>query len=230
MNGKTASLLVLCATACSAIFPLPNVTFGQGPSQSERSVGPLVVVKIHVIELNPQKIRRLGVDFRVPLGTEFLYPFNDEEDHKSDASRVLGFCDALRQFDCARIIAEPQLVMATGREGSLEIDDHLRLKILPLKVDNRKVELEYSLALSHVDANRVAQDLGNRQLVIASNFVGDMGKTHCLSASKRWTIDDQDVPHERLLLVLLSADYPPAEVLDEATRQTDVPMKDLPQR
>lgn len=80
-----------------------------------------VLVHLKVVELSPEKLRRLGMDFSAASADRVPQPrfdFSGPASAVVDAKLLDGFVTALQHDSLARVLAEPNIVTLNGRPAS----------------------------------------------------------------------------------------------------------------
>jgi hypothetical protein len=142
LSASRASWLFCCA------LTLAPIVSGRGDERPPAAPNKLVVqAEFKIVEVSTTKLRNLGFDWAqlAPAGQQGKSI--DDVLKSAGTDGFVGFLEALRQNNLARVLAEPTVATLDGRPASFAVGD-TRLDIVPIVMGNGRVRLEYRIELA----------------------------------------------------------------------------------
>jgi hypothetical protein len=193
---------------CAIAFAVCSTCFSDEPArQSPKKL----VVEVKVVEVATTKLRNLGFDWTQLAPDGVKHESIDEVLQSAAADRLIGFLEALRQNNLARVLAEPTIATLDGRPASLAVGS-TRLDIVPVVLGDGHVRLEYRIELaaqqkepSRLGAKRET-DAKTSPLRLDSAAELELGKTAVVGRTKTNTQSPDGKSQETETLVFVRVD------------------------
>jgi hypothetical protein len=212
-------------TSCAILFSFVALSRAE---ESGRASPLKLVVEVKVVELNLDKIRRLGFDWAqlAPDGGEKKYDIIQILNREVPAGEGFsGFLDALAKNGLARTLAEPTIVTLDGRPASFDMNGMTKLDIVPIVRGDGRVHFECRLEIREpvIEDDRIIEAKTTARPPIvkldAANLL-ELGKCSLLSRARTKQTGSDGKTSEIETLVLVRVDK------FESSRLAKLPVND----